>query len=127
MPSNRDRENIKENLEVLDLMGFSNSNRDQESQSSNAYQEKYRVAVSKNYKAVFRTDTIPQETLAAVCYYAEQKQVPVVGSELPEISFATHLAFKYTRTQLESILTTSAREISYHPNEICRTPFKFAK
>lgn len=67
------------------------------------------------------------ETLATLAYFAEKNAVPIVSSELPEITLSSNLAFRNTRTQLESILRTTSRELSYNPSKISKTPYKFAK
>jgi hypothetical protein len=84
-------------------------------------------ALSVKYKEYKAREGIPNKTIAAIAYYCEEKKIPIVLCDLPDLVFRQSIVNSLTLYQLQSILTSSSKELIFHPDLSPQTPMKMAQ
>lgn len=77
----------------------------------------------KDYKA---RERIPNRTIATIAFYCEERNIPIVLCDMPDLVFRQSIANSLTLFQLQSILASCSKEMMFHPDLSPRNPMKMA-
>lgn len=79
-----------------------------------------------NYKMYEHNDRLNLDAITVACLYAENKQIPVILGDLPELVWRQNIVNSLTLLQLQNIFTHCSRELALHPDIEPRTPLAVA-
>lgn len=79
-----------------------------------------------NYKEFKARERIPNKTIATIAFFCEERNIPIVLCDMPDLVFRQSIANSLTLFQLQSILSSCSKEIVFHPDLSPINPMKMA-